>query len=64
MERGGAAVALMAVAARQPVSPRALAHAEAASVAPEAGGKALTLEQALATAMRGVDAAHRRIAAI
>jgi len=57
MERGGAAVAIMAVAARQPVPPRALAHAAAALGLPEAGGKPLTLEQALATALGGVDAA-------
>jgi len=48
----------MAMAARQPVPPRALAHAAAAFGLPEAGGKPLTLEQALAPALRGVDAAN------
>jgi len=54
----GAAIAIMAMAARQAVPTRALAYATAAFGLPEAGGKALTLEQALATAVRGVDIAH------
>jgi len=58
MERGGTAITIMAMAMRQPVPPRALAHAAAAFGLPEAGGKPLTLEQALALAMHGVDAAH------
>lgn len=58
MERGGMAIAIMAMAARQPVSPRALAHAAAVFGLPEAGGKPLTLEQALATALQRQDAAN------
>lgn len=54
----GAAIAIMAMAARQSVPTRALAYATAAFGLPEAGGKALTLEQALGTAVRGVDIAH------
>ncbi len=57
IERGAAAIAITAIAARQPVPPRALAYAAAFGL-PEAGGKALMLEQALAKAMQGVDAAH------
>ena len=58
MERGAAAIAIMARAARQSVPPRALAYATAAFGLPDAGGKPLTLEQALTTAVRGADAAH------
>lgn len=58
MERGSSAIAIMAMAAWQPVPPRALRYAVAASTLPEAGGKALTLEQTLTTAMQGVDAAN------
>jgi hypothetical protein len=56
MQRGGTAIALMAMAARQPV-PRVLAHAAGAFGLPEAGGTPLTLEQTLVTAVRGVGAA-------
>ncbi len=44
----------MTMAAWKPVPPRALAHAAAAFGLPEAGGKPLTLEQALTKAMQGV----------
>jgi len=57
IERGAAAIAIMAMAARQSVPPRALAYATAAFGLPDAGRKSLTLEQALVTAMRDVDAA-------
>ncbi|MDQ2827927.1 MAG: hypothetical protein M3Y74_02605 [Chloroflexota bacterium] len=39
-------------------SPRALAHAADAFGLPEAGGLPLTLEQALATTLQRLDAAH------
>jgi len=57
MHRGETAIALMAMAARQPVPARALAHAAGAFGLPEAGGTPLTLEQTLVTAVRGVGAA-------
>jgi len=55
MERGGTAITIMAMAARQLVPPRALAHAAAAFGLPEAGGRPLTLEQAFAAASRALN---------
>lgn len=61
IERGGAAIAIMAaVATQQPVPPQARAHAAAAFGLLEAGGKPLMLEQVLTKALQGAEATSGR----
>jgi tetratricopeptide (TPR) repeat protein len=57
IERGGAAIAIMAaVATQQPVPPQAMAHAAAAFGLSGVGEKPLMLEQVLTTALQGAEA--------
>jgi len=59
MERFAPATAIMTVAAWQEVPPRALRHAAATFGLPQAGGRPLTLQQAIAAASSALDAEGR-----
>ncbi len=58
-ERGSGAIAIMAVAAGRDVPRRAIAFAAATFGAPQAGGRPLTLEQALDAALRSTSEVAR-----
>ncbi len=59
MERFAPATAIMTVAAWQEAPPRALRHAAATFGLPQAGGRPLTLQQAIAAASSALDAEGR-----
>jgi len=59
MERFAPAMAIVSVAARQEAPPRALRYAAATFGAPQAGGRPLTLRQAVEATSRALDAEGR-----